>query len=85
MFTSWTKGLDEGAKEQFILNVRAAQPAIRRILEVAQEHLEVSENLSKSRDVYDKASWPYFQADLLGEQRAYNKLIKLIENLKTEG
>ena len=85
MFTLWTQGLSDEDKEQFTRNIRAAQPVIKRLLEVAQDNLAVSESKSKDRAAYDKASWPYYQSDLLGEQRAYSKVIKLLENIKTEG
>jgi len=82
MYTTWTKGLSEQHKKDIVSNIRASQPFIKRAVEVIEDKLAVSEQLMTSRDSYDKASWPYFQADLLGEQRAYRKILDLLNNVK---
>ena len=82
MYTSWAKGLTEQQKNDLQLNIRASQPFIKRVLEILEGRLAACEQLGLSRDSYDKASWPYFQADLLGEQRAYRKIIDLFNNIK---
>ena len=83
MYSSWTKGLIEKDKKQFISEVLASQPFINRFIERLNKELEVSKKSQLARD-YEDQSWPLKQADFIGEQRTYNKIIDLLNNLKSE-
>ena len=84
MYTRWTKGLTDQQKQDWYAQVKAAQPVLKKLSEIFQEDLNTSLSRLKNRDHYDKASWPYFVSDLLGEQRAYEKSMILINNLIEE-
>lgn len=81
MYTRWTKNLSDQDKKQWIADVQAAQPTLKEVVKLLKEDLKSSSIRLKERDSYDKASWPFYVSDLLGEQRAFEKAIKLIENL----
>lgn len=84
MFTRWTKGLSDQEIKEFQTSVVSAQKLLKKIKEVAEEELSYTENASLDKDNYTLPAWPYFQADVLGQQRAYNKVLKLINNLILE-
>jgi outer membrane phospholipase A len=85
MYSVWTKGAStDKEKNEFRLQVASAQPVIKRLLELAESEYRSSVQTMNDRGAYDSQSWPFLQADLLGEQRAYRKLIKLLENILIE-
>lgn len=49
-----------------------------RIIEIIKEDLDISLKEMRSVASYDKPAWSEFQADKLGEQRAYAKMIALL-------
>ena len=81
MYTRWTKGLSEEHKKEFNYAASASYIVIKRLEEILEEELSrvTKERLDKD---YDSGSWPYFQADCTGEERAYTKIKKLISNLR---
>lgn len=81
MYTLWTKGLSDKEKEQWTVDVLAAQPVLKKLCKIMKETHEASEKAMRSKNNYELGSWPYFQADLLGEQRSYKKTLNLLENL----
>ena len=83
MYSSWTKGLKDKDKQQFISEVLASQSFIGRFLDRLEKDLEASKKSQVVRD-YDTPSWALKQADFIGEQRAYIKIIDLLNNLKSE-
>jgi hypothetical protein len=85
MFTRWTKNAEtKEDKAQWNTQVVAAIPVMKRLVTLLEEDLKSSEITMKKKATYSNPSWPYFLADLLGEQRAYNKAIMLIKNLYGE-
>ena len=84
MYTTWTSHLFKDQKHEFSINVSAAQPVIRRTRDILQRKLDASITEMQSKDTYSGAAWPYHQADLLGEQRAYRTILDLIQNITIE-
>ena len=84
MYTAWNNHLPKDKKHEFHINVSAAQPVIRRTRDLLKKKLEASRKEMLSTDGYSNAAWPYRQADLLGEQRAYNTILDLINNIIIE-
>jgi hypothetical protein len=81
MYSSWTKGLSVADKKQFVSEVIASQPFINKFIEKMEKDLEASKKNQVTRD-YDTPSWSLKQADFIGEQRAFLKVIDLLNNLK---
>ena len=59
-----------------------AKPVLDVLLKVLRNDLESSYNASTMKTSYDKAGWPYYQADLNGEQRAIKALITRVQQFK---
>lgn len=70
------RGLDDKEKEEFkrLLHHSAL---VRRLREILGEYIQTAE--SSSQADYEKASWPYYQADKNGELRALKKVLKLLD------
>lgn len=81
MYTLWTKGLSDKEKEQWTVDVLAAQPVLKKLHKVLKDTYDASEKAMRSKNNYETASWAYLQADLLGEQRSYKKTLNLLENI----
>lgn len=84
MYTLWTKNLSEEDKKQWVIDVQVSQSVLKKFKEVLNINLIETRKVMKSRDSYDSVDWPYFIADNIGEQRAYEKAIKLLDNLINE-
>ncbi len=80
MYTRWTKGLPKDKHAEFAMQVSAATPVLKRLLGILEEELAASEKSQLEKN-YQDAAWAYSQADSIGEQRAYTKALKLINNL----
>ena len=79
MNSKWTAGLSDQEKKDLRASIQAALPAFERLSKLLEDKLQSVETERLGRDKYDKSSWPYFQADCNGYQRAIKELIKLIE------
>jgi len=84
MFTRWTKDVTKDNRSEWVAQVGSAIPVMKKLVELLEEDLNASEIAMKKKAAYNNPSWPYYHADLLGEQRAYNKAILLIKNLYGE-
>ena len=78
--TTWIKHLKEKDKKEEFLNtiLMTAVPALRRLQDIIKDELSKVKTLSGGKEAYKDPNWAVFQADALGEQRAYNKILKLI-------
>ncbi len=77
--SKWQAGLSDQEKEDLKASMLAAIPAFKRLTKLLDKRLEESDTRREARDTYDKAAWPYFQADCNGYHRAIKEMIKLIE------
>lgn len=78
LFTRWTKHLPKSDHEEFRKTILAHRVVLERLKELLVEDLAASKKLQNSKVRYQDSSWPMFQADCIGEQRALEKVIKLI-------
>lgn len=83
MYTKWTAHLDKDKQHEFKMQVSGAMPVIKRLLSFLEDELTASKEAGLSKSSYDSPAWPYMQADNLGEQRAYNRVIHLLKNLES--
>lgn len=49
-----------------------------RIVGILKNKVQTSSNEMRSQVAYDKASWPYYQADQLGYQRALTEMVNIL-------
>lgn len=68
----------------FVTQALASQPVLKRLSSLLEDGLQETLINMKDKENFNKASWPYFQASLLGEQRVYEKVLKLINNITTK-
>lgn len=77
MKTSLLKGLDEQEKKEleaeFIASYRLRQQMIKHL----EGEIQSIQYAMRDLESYEKGSWPMYQADRLGQIRAYEKLISL--------
>lgn len=78
LFTRWTKHLPKEKHDEFRKTILAYRVVLERLKELLEEDLAASKRIQNSRESYKNPSWPMFQADCIGEQRALEKVIKLI-------
>ena len=72
------RGLSGQARLDYTQYLRHNRELLQRIMDILKDDLEVSLKEMRSVDSYDKPAWSEFQADKLGEQRAYAKMIALL-------
>lgn len=81
MKTDWVKDVSnnpEARKEREEI-IQAGKPALKVLKNILTKKLEEAERLSTSKAAYDKASWPYYQADQIGAKRTLNEIIELLD------
>lgn len=75
----WTKHLPSSEdQKKFVAYVKNNKELLDHIILMLREDLDAATRKQRSRDAYDKAEWPYFQASMLGEQRALDAVIDLL-------
>lgn len=78
MQTRWTKGLDKQEETDLRAQLVAATGVLKRLGVLLEEDLQRSHKTQESVELYNSPSWAYHQADSIGEQRAYKKILRLI-------
>ena len=79
MNSKWLSGLSDQEKQDLKASIQAALPAFKRLHKLLEDKMDSVETTRLGRDKYDKSSWPYFQSDCNGYQRAIREIQKLIE------
>jgi hypothetical protein len=79
MQTRWTKGLDEAGKKELNSQLIASIPVLKRLGQLIEDSIEASTKVQESKETYESPSWAFFQADHVGELRAYRKILRLID------
>lgn len=82
--TGWISHLKQEERDEFISNIMAASPVLERLQEIIEGLIDASETDMRKVDNYKLAAWPYLQADRIGEQRAYNKILTYLQNARPE-
>ncbi len=73
----WYKGVhssDQQGRERVKREYGAARHSFTRLIALLES--KIKETVPKD---YDKASWPYFQADSIGYNRALTEVLNLIK------
>ena len=78
--TRWFKGLkEEQDKKELKANLLNSREVLNALVRIIEEDLETSVKEARKEDNYELPSWSHYQADKLGEQRAYQKIINFIK------
>ena len=80
MYSRWTKKLTDEQEKDFRSSISSSVPVLKQLRMIVKEDKKASETSQSSRE-YTDASWAYSQADSIGEKRAYDKVLKMINNL----
>ena len=83
MKTSLISGLNKQDAEEIVLAFKGSARLRERYITILTEKLESNRKMLRSKDMYDKPSWQYLQADGIGYERAVFELISLLSS-KTE-
>ena len=78
MQTRWFKGLDEQEVADMRASLVASTTILLRLSKLIQEDLDSSVAAQLAGAQYESPSWAYQQADFIGQQRAFNKMLRLI-------
>lgn len=77
--TLLTKGLTDIEKKQIEEFFNSNQLVLEQITKTLKEKLESSINEQRSKQLFTSNSWPYFQADSNGYQRAISEILTLLQ------
>lgn len=78
MKSSWTLGLNEKEAEEIESIFKANARLRERAIAILQKRIDTSHTARNKKDSYEKASWPYLQADACGYERAMQEIIDLL-------
>jgi len=79
MHSSWTNGLEKQQAEDMKTTVKYSGTVLSRLVDILEKEISISERDQLSRD-YSDASWAYKQADYIGQQRSYAKVLTIIKS-----
>ena len=77
MKTSLTKGLDAQEKKEVEQEFASSFHFRRQVVAHLNDKIQSIQRAMRDLEGYDKASWPMYQADRLGQIRAYEEIISL--------
>jgi hypothetical protein len=78
--TRWIKNLsDTQQKKEFLSKLIASRDVLKRLQQLLQDDISAANKKSLAKEGYETNNWAYHQADLIGEMRAYTKIIKMID------
>lgn len=78
--TKWVHGVKtQKEKKEIHSKILAALPAFKILKRIIEKEKKSGKNYRENKDKYDSSTWPYLQADGIGEERAYNNILKLID------
>jgi hypothetical protein len=80
MKQSWISGLPEEKAKEVKQDYISSYGMRKRLIELLDDKLRASNSFSRSKDNYEKAGWPYLQADAVGYERAILDVISLISD-----
>ena len=80
MKIAWTSGLPKERATEMRREFASSVILRERLTKLANDKIENRRRVSRSTDLYDKASWAYQQADSIGYERALCEIISLISN-----
>lgn len=74
------KGLNEEQARIVNLQFKEATALRRRFTEILDEKIATKRKEMHSKDGYNSPSWPYYQADSLGYERALMEIMSILED-----
>lgn len=75
----WVKGCKTDAeRKEVVAKIQAALPALSLLEKIIEEEIAIARRNRVKKDLYDSPNWSCFQADSIGEERAYTAILKLI-------
>ena len=77
MNLSMLKGLDEGGKRQLEGEFHSSVLLRQQIVRFAEDEIKSIQTAMRDVTQYEKSSWAMYQADRMGQLRAYEKIISL--------
>jgi hypothetical protein len=84
MKQSWLNGIPEDRVQEVKRDYEGSYGMRKRLIELLDVKLKASNSFSRSKDNYEKAGWPYLQADAIGYERAILDVISLISDKNVE-
>lgn len=66
-------------KKEIRASLLAAKAAFDRLADIIEKEKKSGINYRLNKDKYDMPGWAYLQADGVGEERAYNNILKLLQ------
>ena len=78
MKISLTKGLDEQETKEVKQEFISSYHLRKQIIKLMEEEISTLNSSMRDLDRYADASWPYYQADRIGQIRACERLISLL-------
>lgn len=72
------KGLTGEERDSYKEYLSHNKELLDRIATLFRNKLTDSEKAMRKEEAYNISSWPYYQADKLGEQRAYSEIINIL-------
>lgn len=79
---TWTAGLSKEEAAALVRRLKDSEEVFLRLSYILDQRLKDSVNKQMASQSYDKPSWPYFQADCVGYQRAMKEILTLITERK---
>lgn len=79
MKLSLTLGLNEQEKEDISGQFKASFLLRQQLTKILNDKISATNKAMRALDEYNKSSWPMYQADRLGQIRAYEEIISLLE------
>lgn len=80
MKQSWIKGLNDERQIQVRSDFVGAASIRKRLEELLNDKIKVSQSTSRSKENYNISNWAYLQADNIGYERALIEVISLISD-----
>lgn len=79
VLTVWTKNLkDQKEKEEFVTVLKHSPRVLRRLNEIIDESMQELVAKEESEDSFDIPNWHLYQANILGQRKAYKKIKQLL-------
>lgn len=84
MISTWTAGLTKEEANEVRSSFDAAAFLRKRLSDMLEDKINSQRKESLSKAKYENASWAYYQADVIGYERALNEVISLISSTSVE-
>lgn len=71
-------------KKEFKEKIVASYEVLERLEDILETYLDEAEQRQEKLENYELSSWPYLQADAVGEKRIIKKLLNVINLTRQE-